>query len=243
MSSSETEPRLLIVIATYNERQSLPSLIAQLFDLLPNSNLRIIDDNSPDGTGKWCDERASQDSRMTVSHRSGKLGLGSATKLGLEFGIDADYDLVATMDADLSHDPDSMREMYEILCERYPAGPDVLIGSRYVPGGAIVGWPWYRRFSSHCVNLFARFALQLPTKDNTGAFRIYRTSALTQIELDDIKSQGYSYLEELLVLLRKAGASMQEHPITFRDRETGESKVDFLEVVRSLWQIVKLAFR
>ena len=241
------ERSLLVVIATYNERQSLPLLIDELLKLLPDCDIHVVDDNSPDGTGQWCDQKALAENRLSVSHREGKLGLGSAAKLGLKRAITHGYEFVATMDADLSHEASSMQQMYHKFCpekERQDENtPAVTIGSRYVQGGSIVGWPWYRRLASWSVNAFAQLVLRLPTKDNTSAFRIYRTGALQEIDLDAIRSQGYSYLEEILVLLRKSGAKMAEHPITFQDREIGQSKVDLSEIVRSLRQILLLAFR
>ena len=244
MSAVENETSsLLVVIATFNERQSLPLLVDELLKLLPTCDIHVVDDNSPDGTGAWCDQRASEEDRLTVSHRTGKLGLGSATKLGLRHGITGGYQFIATMDADLSHDAKSLQEMYLKYCHMSAEPSAVVIGSRYVKGGQIIGWPWYRRLSSWGVNAFARFALRLRTRDNTSAFRIYPVVVLEQIDLDDISSQGYSYLEEILVLLRKSNVRMEEYPITFRNREVGQSKVDISEMVRSLWQILRLAFR
>jgi len=244
-SSPRTEAsNLLVVIATYNERQSLPLLVDELLELLPSCNIHVVEDNSPDGTGVWCDQRAQTEPRFSVSHRAGKLGLGSAAKLGLRYGIAGEYKFIATVDADLSHEAKSLKEMYLKYCLEEPTEEAALvIGSRYVKDSEIIGWPWYRRLSSWGVNVFARVVLRLPTNDNTSQFRIYPLAALKQIDLDEISSQGYSYLEEILVLLRKAGVKMKEHPITFRDREIGESKVDMSEIARSLWQILRLAFR
>ena len=239
------ERRLLIVIATYNERESLPELVELLLEQLPFSQLLVIDDNSPDGTGEWCRQAAADDERISVTHRSGKLGLGSATILGLKHAQEYSFQWVATLDADLSHDPATLRTMWDSYCDNAPADKSghagVVIGSRYVPGGKIVGWPWYRRLSSFLVNWFSQLALGLPSKDNTSAFRIYQVESLHEIDLSSIKSKGYSYLEEILLLLSQHGIKFVEHPIIFRDRELGHSKVDIRELVRSLGQILRLA--
>lgn len=230
---------LLLVIATYNEVDSLPSLISQLFAQI-ESDVLVIDDNSPDGTGKWCDEFARQNSSFSVIHRTGKLGLGSAALVGFKTAMANGYRWVGTMDADLSHDPSVVQKMLDLISAEEC---DVVIGSRYVEGGRITGWPWYRKISSSLVNGFARFVLGLPTRDNTSAFRVYRVSKLMELDLDGVKSQGYAYLEEILLLLKKRNARFAEVPIHFQNRELGESKVNLNELVRSLYQILRLSLR
>ena len=234
---------LLIVIATYNEVDALPILIKRLLAELPATNILVIDDNSPDGTGQWCDQAAQQLLQLRVIHRAGKLGLGTATKLGLQEGLAGSFDLIATMDADLSHDPATLAEMVRLLDSDSSQNWGAIIGSRYVAGGAIHGWPWYRLVSSYVVNQYARIVLGLTTRDNTSAMRVYRTSALQKLDLDSLRSPGYAYLEEILVLMKRQGIPVSEHPIIFKNRETGASKVGLAELASSLWEILKLSFR
>lgn len=233
--------QLLLVVATYNEIETLPVLVERIRELSLDADILVIDDNSPDGTGRFCDRASQSDSRLSVIHRAGKLGLGSATILGMSYAIENGYTLVATMDADLSHDPAVLKLMlkkFEGNC-----APDVVLGSRYVAGGLITGWPWYRKLSSYLVNVFSMYALGLHTRDNTSAYRMYSVSKLRELELDTISSTGYSYLEEILVHLSKTDAKFQEIPIQFQNREKGTSKVDFRELSSSLYQILRLSFK
>lgn len=235
-------PKLLIIIATYNERENLPSLVEQLEQLLPTADLLVIDDGSPDGTGDWCDERMKSDSRLHVIHRPGKMGLGSATVTGFRHGLQHDpaYDLLATMDADFSHEPKSLVELVEFLQQDNDHQFGVAIGSRYVPGGAIENWPFLRHVSSRGVNLVARMLLGLKTKDNSGAFRVYRASTLSAIDVDKIESSSFAYLEEILWRIRRQGIAMRELPITFRDREHGVSKTSLKLGVSVFWHLLKI---
>lgn len=237
-----SQQSLLIAIATYNESGSLPILTKELRRQLPDAQILIIDDNSPDGTGKWASEFAVENKRVDAIVRSGKLGLGSAAIVGFNAAIDGNFDWVATLDADLSHDPVSLKEMYKLAIDS-DAELDLVIGSRYVSGGKILGWPVHRKISSYLTNLFARTILRLKNGDNTSAMRIYRVDCLRQIDLNSIQSQGYSYLQEILLCLKKVSARTKEFPITFQNRETGRSKADLFEVSRSLYQILRLSFR
>ena len=168
--------KALVAIATYNELENIPSLVDALQRELPTADVLVIDDNSPDGTGRWCDQRAGDDSRFRVIHRSGKLGLGSATIAGFEHAIEYGYDLVATMDADWSHDPAALPSLIFALAQ----SRDIAIGSRYCPGGRIKGWPLSRRLVSAVMNRLSRTLLRFPVADSSGAFRVYRVSALQQ---------------------------------------------------------------
>lgn len=232
---------LLIVIATYNEIDSLPTLVGRIFDLLPKASILAIDDSSPDGTGKWSDDFAKSNEQFQVIHRPAKSGLGSATLLGLQWAIEEGFEYAATMDADLSHDPASLVPMLQLIEEPHFGGPDVVIGSRYIEGGQIIGWPWYRRISSRLLNTYVRFVLRLRTKDNSGAFRIYKTDALKKINLRKVESTGYAYLEEILWRLQTAKFKMKEHPIVFNNRTEGKSKANLPEVIGSFIQIMKMS--
>ena len=236
-------PRLLIVIATYNEIDSLPPLVEQLSTLLPNEDILVIDDNSPDGTGRWCEQSQPQYPHLQVIHRPDKSGLGSATLLGLNWAIDEGYELVATLDADFSHDPYALAAMLQLINSDELGQTDVVIGSRYVCGGKIVGWPWYRVLSSRLLNAYVRIVLRLKVNDSSGALRIYRTRALKKANLSQIQSTGYSYLEEILWRLQNTGATMMEHPIVFTNRKQGKSKANYAEIADSLGQIVKLSLK
>lgn len=231
--------KLLIVIATYNEIDNLPRIVSRLGELLPQAQVLVIDDASPDGTGKWCDEASSKHPQLSVVHRESKLGLGSATIVGFQKALARDMPMVATMDADFSHDPDALVKLVTALEATVdPIG--VSIGSRYVPGGSIEGWSLFRKVSSRAVNWFARCMLKLKTKDNSGAFRVYRSSALRKIDLASIRSSGYGYLEEILWRLDRAGIEMIEIPIVFRNREFGKSKTSIISGLNVFWQIAKM---
>ena len=236
------QSRLLIIVATYNERENLPELVGQLEKLLPEADLLVIDDGSPDGTGKWCDQRIRTDSRLSVIHRPGKLGLGSATVTGFEFGLahDPPYDLLATMDADFSHDPKSLVQLVNFLKSGNDENFGGVIGSRYVSGGGIENWPMLRHASSRVVNIVARLLLGLKTKDNSGAFRVYRAATLKAIDVGEIESSSFAYLEEILWRIRKQGIAMKELPITFRDREHGASKTSLKLGVSVFWHLIRI---
>jgi len=237
------DQELAIIIATYNEIENLPMLIEQLTALLPAAKILVIDDNSPDGTGDWCDENAVQFPNLGCLHRSGKLGLGSATIEGFQWAINQGHAFVATMDADFSHDPATLPALFKKISSSPDDNLAVAIGSRYTEGGAIEGWPLFRRFASKAVNWFARTWLGLSSRDNSGAFRVYRTSALESIGLDSIHSKSYSYLEEILYRLQRAGFRSIEHPIVFKDRELGVTKTNWKLGIKVFWEILLCRFR
>ena len=233
----EPQPTILVVVATYNEIDNLPRLIYQINELLPHADILVIDDASPDGTGNWCEQAKTQYSQLSVVHRKGKLGLGSAAAEGFAIAIEKKYQLVATLDADLSHSPQSLAEMMDLLADPTNADIGVVVGSRYVAGGGTEGWPLLRRIASKMINFYSRLILGLKTKDNSGAFRVYRISALNELDISQLKSTDYAYLEEVLWKLQKSGVKMLEHPIVFRNRELGQSKTSFLLGLKVIWQI------
>jgi dolichol-phosphate mannosyltransferase len=228
----------LVVLATYNEIENLPLLVEAIGESLPDADLLVIDDNSPDGTGDWCDQYAKTDSRMHCLHRAGKLGLGSAAIEGFRWALERSYRRILTMDADFSHPPDRLPALLAGL-ER----ADVTIGSRYCPGGAIEGWPFSRRLMSRLVNTAARWMLGLPVKDCSGAFRGYRAEILGRLEFDELKATGYAYLEEILWHLKRAGARFHETPITFTDRVRGQSKINWREAIGAVRVLCSLGWR
>jgi dolichol-phosphate mannosyltransferase len=232
-----TSPRILVALATYNEINNLPSLVDEIIRVLPEAELLVVDDNSPDGTGKWCDDRARSDPRLKCLHRPGKQGLGSATLAAMRFALDGAYDVFITMDADWSHDPQYLPALLHATEDA-----DVTLGSRYCNGGAIDGWPIHRRVLSRCANGLSRALLRLPVKDTSGAFRAYRVAALKTIELANVRSAGYAYLEEIVWLLHRAGARIVEVPITFHERRAGRSKINAQEALGKLGMLFRLAF-
>lgn len=235
MTTTAESPRILISLATYNEKENLAPLVQEILDQVPTAHILIIDDNSPDGTGELADEMASQNPAIHVIHRSGKLGLGTAILQAMYYSIEQDYDYLVNMDADFSHHPRYLPAILQGMSHF-----DVMIGSRYVPGGGTENWPWKRRFISGSVNWLSRFLLRLRAKDTSGAYRCYRVSKLRETRLDRILSRGYSFQEEVLYRCRKAGCRIGETPIIFADRRAGSSKVNLQEAVRSLALLIWL---
>ncbi|MCU0879003.1 MAG: polyprenol monophosphomannose synthase [Pirellulaceae bacterium] len=235
----DCSPRTLVTVATYNEIENLPALVDAIWREVPAVDILVIDDNSPDGTGRWCDERAAEAStgggHLLCVHRAGKLGLGTATIAAMQYAIEHGYDQVLNMDADFSHHP---RYLPALLAAMEQA--DVAIGSRYCPGGGTKDWPWKRRMMSWGVNTYARCLLGLRPRDTSGAFRCYRVSLLKKLDFAAIKSRGYSFQEEILWRLKRLGARMVETPIVFADRERGVSKIDRSEALAALWIIFRL---
>lgn len=230
--------RTLVALATYNEIENLPGLVDEILQVLPDANILVVDDNSPDGTGAWCDERHQSEHRVRCLHRPAKQGLGSATLLAVRYAIGEEYELFITLDADWSHDP---RYLTDLL--RATKHADIAVGSRYCDGGAIEGWPWQRRILSRWVNWLSGVLLRLPVRDTSGAFRAYRVDKLREIPIDDIQSSGYSYLEEILWHLHRVGATFAEVPITFHQRRAGRSKINPAEAAAKLATLLRLALR
>ncbi|MFT5524675.1 MAG: dolichol-phosphate mannosyltransferase, partial [Pirellulaceae bacterium] len=194
--------KTLITIATYNEIENLPQLVDEIFEFTPDVDVLVIDDNSPDGTGEWCDAKSLKDPRIHCLHREGKLGLGTATIAGMKYAIDHDYEYMLNLDADFSHHPKYLPDLLSGMEEQKEPN-DVMIGSRYVPGGGTKGWPLHRRLMSRCVNLYARVMLGLPARDCSGAFRCFRTSLLKKLDFSQVVSKGYSFQEEILWQLKR----------------------------------------
>jgi dolichol-phosphate mannosyltransferase len=233
----------LITVATYNEMENLPELVEQVFHVVPDADLLVIDDNSPDGTGQWCDEKSLEDERLRCLHREGKLGLGSAITAGMKHAIDRGYRYVLNMDADFSHHPKHLPALIEGMDPAEGPPVDVMIGSRYVPGGGVEGWGLKRHVMSRGVNLYARWLLGLKPKDCSGAFRCYRTEVLGRLDFGAIRSRGYSFQEEILWHLKRLGARFGETPIVFVDRQRGASKINMKEAAAALRIIFALGVR
>lgn len=226
--------KTLVTVATYNEMENLPRLVEEIFRYAPQADILVIDDNSPDGTGRWCDERRAAEPRIACLHRAGKLGLGTATIAGMKYGIEHGYRYVLNMDADFSHQP---KYLPALLAGMEPVdGPpiDVMIGSRYTAGGGVEGWPLKRQLMSRSVNIYARAMLGLRPKDCSGAFRCYRTATLAKLDFDAVLSRGYSFQEEILWRLKRVGARFAETPIIFPERQHGLSKIHSGEAMAAL---------
>jgi dolichol-phosphate mannosyltransferase len=235
--------RLLIAVATYNEMENLPTLVDEVFRYAPHAHLLIVDDNSPDGTGRWCDERAARDARVRCLHRPGKMGLGTATIAALRYAVDCRYPYVINMDADFSHAPEMIPELLAGMDRDGQPHVDVMIGSRYIQGGAIRGWPWWRHLASRAVNVYARLLLGLRPRDCSGSFRCYRTALLQRLRFDTFYARGYAVLEELLWQLKMTGARFDETAIVFVNRTKGESKIHWREAVSALGIILRLGIK
>jgi dolichol-phosphate mannosyltransferase len=235
--------KTLVVVATYNEIENLPLLTDDIFRYLPTADLLVVDDNSPDGTGSWCDTREAADPRVHCLHRAGKLGLGTAVIAAMKYALANGYGYVLTMDADFSHPPKCLPAM--VVGMNPATGPriDVMIGSRYVPGGGVEGWPLKRHFMSRGVNFYTRCLLGLKPKDCSGNYRCYRTEILAKLDFDRIRSRGYSLQEEILWRLSRLGARFGETPIVFVERQRGQSKIDLKEAVNALRIIFALGMQ
>lgn len=226
-------PRVLVSLATYNEAGNIRPLIEEVHRYAPDAHILVVDDNSPDGTGRMVDELAASDARIHALHRPGKLGLGTAILAAMRYAIDHDYDYLLNMDADLSHPP---RYLPALLAGM--ATNDVMVGSRYVPGGGTENWPLPRLILSRAVNGLVRFLFRMPVQDASGAFRCYRVSKLKAADLDRTQSRGYSFQQEVLFRVHRAGARLGEVPIIFENRREGKSKVNRQEAVRSIGMIL-----
>src|SRR6476659_7476688 len=213
---SGAEPRILVSLATYNEAGNVAALINEIHKFVPHADVLVIDDNSPDGTWKIVEEMGTTDPRVKLLKRPGKLGLGTATLAAMRYAMEHNYDFLQNMDADFSHPP---RYLPGILAgmSKY----DVMIGSRYTRGGGTENWPLPRRVISRSVNVLVRLLFGMPVKDASGAYRCYRVSKLREVELDRIRSRGYSFQQEVLFRCHKAGAKLGEYPIIFENRRAG----------------------
>ena len=233
------EPESVLVgLATYNELDNLPGLVAVLHSELPTAQVLVVDDNSPDGTGQWCREFAARESWFTCIERPGKLGLGSALVLLMQTAVDRGASHLVTLDADWSHPPDQLPALLQAATRA-----DVVIGSRYVAGGKIEGWPLSRRIMSRMVNSLSRGIVDLPIGDFSGNYRVYNTQLLARLPWNEIKSPGYAFIEEVLWHLKRAGATFAEVPITFTNRTRGKSKISWRESVGAARMLVSLASR
>jgi dolichol-phosphate mannosyltransferase len=228
--------KLLISLATYNEAGNLEPLVEAIRLYSPESSVLVIDDNSPDGTGQIADRLHESLGDVHVIHRPGKLGLGTATLAAFRYAIDHHFDYLLNLDADFSHPPRFIPDLLRGMDDH-----DVMIGSRYVPGGGVEGgFTFKRRLMSSGINTYARLMLGLTSKDNSGAFRCYRVSKLAEIDLSRVRSRGYSFQEEILYWCQTVGCRIGETPILFENRRAGSSKINMREAVSALWILLCL---
>jgi dolichol-phosphate mannosyltransferase len=230
--------RVLIAIPTYNERGNVGSLLPALLVRHPDAHVVVIDDNSPDGTGDIVAALARTDQRIHLIHRDRKRGLGSAYRAAFAWALERGYARVVVMDADYSHDPDEIVRLLEAADRA-----DVVVGSRYVPGGRIENWPWSRRVLSEGANRLARLLVGREIHDWTAGFKCYGRDALASLDLSAIRSEGYSFQVEILFHCRRAGWKIQEVPISFVDRRLGRTKMSRREVYQAMVTLVAIAWR
>lgn len=227
---------ICVIIPTYNERENIVDLVEQILALEINSRVIIVDDNSPDGTGHLANQLAIRNGRVSVIHRVGKQGLGTAYIAGFKQGLAEGADRLITMDADFSHDPAYIPALVD-LADQY----HISIGSRYIPRGGVKNWGWQRRFLSWSANAFARLVLGLRAKDCTAGFRCYHGDVLRAIDLDNIFSNGYSFLVEMLFRCQRKGFTVGEVPIIFANRTRGTSKISQREIYKAMYTVARLA--
>jgi dolichol-phosphate mannosyltransferase len=225
--------RALVIIPTYDESDNLPRLVPAVLSRDPRLEILVVDDNSPDGTGRLADEIAAAEPRVHVLHRPGKMGLGTAYITGFRWGLERGYDVLFEMDADFSHDPAHLPQFLEAI-EDY----DVVLGSRYLHGRVtVVNWPMGRLLLSYFANIYARKVTGLPVADATGGFKCFRREVLEAIELERVESSGYAFQIEMSFRAWKKGFRLGELPITFVDRDVGESKMSKKIVREAVWRV------
>ncbi|MEP6480676.1 MAG: polyprenol monophosphomannose synthase [Rhodoglobus sp.] len=235
----ESASRTMVIVPTYNEIGNLEGLVERVLRFVPSASVLVVDDSSPDGTGELADRLSAADPRVRVLHRPGKDGLGRAYLAGFTVALDDGYDYVVEIDADGSHDPKELPAMLALAA----GGADLVIGSRRVAGGAVDNWPWQRRAISRVGNWYARTALRSRIGDITAGYRVFRASALRDLELGGISSQGYCFQVELAWRLERSGHRVQEHPITFVERASGHSKMGMGIVVEALLRVTLWGLR
>lgn len=226
--------RVLVVLPTYNEVENIGEVLARTRAALPDCTVLVVDDASPDGTADQAEKFDVELGQIVVLRRAAKSGLGSAYRAGFRWGVDNGYQVVIEMDADLSHDPAALPAMIAKL-DSSQAG--LVVGSRYVPGGEIPNWSWHRKALSKWGNRYAGFVLGLPVRDATSGFRVYRSDVFDRLGLDTVHADGYGFQIEMAYKVRGLGELVVEHPISFRDRERGISKMSGSIVVEALWMV------
>jgi dolichol-phosphate mannosyltransferase len=228
--------RILVAIPTYNEAANLPNIVPQILAQDPRLEVLVVDDNSPDGTGRLAEDLARTDRRVHVLHREGKLGLGTAYITAFRWALEHGYDYVFEMDADFSHDPVYLKDFLKAI-----ESADVVLGSRYLEGKvAVVNWPMGRLMLSYCANIYARWVTGLRIWDLTGGFKCFRRRVLEAIDLSQVRSNGYAFQIEMSVRAWRKGFKLREIPIVFVDRAEGQSKMNRAIVREAVWMVPRL---
>jgi dolichol-phosphate mannosyltransferase len=229
----------LVILPTYQEAENIADVLQQIRAAAPSVDVLVVDDGSPDGTGDLAEASAASLGRVQVLRRPAKGGLGPAYLAGFAWGLERDYDVLLEMDADLSHDPRKLPDLLQGIAD----GADLVIGSRYVPGGAVPGWPASRRLLSRWGNRYVGLMLGMPVRDATAGFRAYRVAILRKLDLDAISADGYGFQIEMAYAVEQAGGAIVELPITFHDRFRGMSKMAPNIVGEALWLVTKWGIR
>jgi dolichol-phosphate mannosyltransferase len=246
---------VLVMIPTYNERDNVEWIVGRVRAAEPDVHVLVVDDDSPDGTGQLADALAAADPQVHVLHRAGKEGLGKAYIDAMRWGIARGYQVLVELDADGSHQPEQLGRLLERIgvsdhVSRHPQSgllnerpADLVLGSRWVPGGSVENWPWYRQAISRAGSAYARFVLGLPVRDVTGGYRAFRASALERLDLDAVHSHGYAFQVDMLYRAVRAGLTVVEVPITFVERERGRSKMSLGIVAEAMLRVTVWALR
>jgi dolichol-phosphate mannosyltransferase len=223
-----------VIIPTYNERDNIKSIVARVRATVPGADVLVVDDSSPDDTGKIADSMADADDMVHVMHRTAKAGLGAAYIAGFDWGLEAGYDVLVEMDADGSHAPEQLPRLLGAL-----EHADLVLGSRWIPGGAVVNWPRHREALSRGANLYTRMALGIDLRDVTGGYRAYRHEVLDALDYAAVASEGYCFQIDLAWRALRSGYRVREVPITFAERERGKSKMSGSIVREALWRVTQ----
>ena len=227
--------KAIVVIPTYNESKNIVRIIDKIFSVHDEIDVLVVDDNSPDGTGKLVRDKMQESNRIHIIEREGKMGLGTAYLAGFKYSLEKGYDYIMEMDADFSHNPEEIPNFLKFIQEY-----DVVLGSRYIKGVNVVNWPLKRLLLSYFANLYTRVITGMDVKDATGGFKCFRATALSKINFDEVKSNGYSFQIEMTYRLWKKGAKVKEIPIIFVDRLEGESKMSKKIVYEAIFMVWKL---
>lgn len=227
--------KTLVIIPTYNERENIEKIVPLAIEKDPSIHVLIVDDNSPDGTGEIADSMSKENDRLFVIHRPNKSGLGTAYITGFKFALQRSYDYIFEMDSDFSHDPKYIPHFLEAIKDA-----DLILGSRYISGVNVINWPMSRLLLSYYANVYSRVITGLPVKDATGGFKCYRREVLEAIDLDKVKSNGYSFQIEMSFRAWKKGFRIKEIPIVFEDRRVGQSKMSKKIVREAVWMVWRL---
>ena len=240
---TESLGRVVMVVPTYNEADNVAWVVGRLRAAHPDVDVLVVDDNSPDGTGDLADQLAADDPAVHVLHRPGKGGLGAAYLAGFSWALEAGYDVVGEMDADGSHQPEQLHRLLDALAGVDGETADLVIGSRWIPGGSVVNWPLRRETLSRGGNLYVRMLLGISIRDATAGFRVFRRSALEKIDLASVESTGYVFQTDLVTRCLRAGLTVREVPIEFVERVRGDSKMSGAVATESLRRITRWGLR